>query len=363
VTLPYGNIHILTAACQNGNITLILWRKISMPSSKHSGNSFRSFFGSLKNIIRGLIAKVRNLFPSSHIYFLAAAIYIFKAIQPLLPSSGSETYLDQFIERFGVIYGILLPLILVRAWEQLDELDRVFDKEADAVKTFYDELFFLRDKDKSFLKNIMQSLQEYVSYVIDNYQDEVKKTGRKAEEKIKGDKILDGIMQELKNLFRTGGLRTKGEEAIIPRLIDKLNDIIDLRGDRIGIASQRLFESLHIVALITSIIFIIPFYFDSFLPTQSLFVLENLLTVAVTLLVVIIFVLIEDLDEPFYGSFKIDADSWQRILSDMNSFERRRELENIDQPSRKDPWRSREIDKKKKTVRKTLTKKIHSKSG
>jgi Protein of unknown function (DUF4239) len=335
-----------------------MWRKTIMSSLKNANYSFHEFYISLKSIISDLTTNLKNLFPSSHIYFLPAVIYIFKALEPALPSNGvpqPSGYLSQFIERFGVVYGILLPLILVRAWEQLDELDRAFDKEADAVKTFYDEVFFLRGENKFFAEEIVKSLRKYVFHIINNYQYEMKKQGVEVEEKVKGDKILEGIMKDLKSLFRTSGLRTKGDEIIIPKLIDKLNDIIDLRGDRIALASQRLFESLHVVTLIASIIFVLPFYFESFTPDAGIFTLENTLTFAVTLLVVVIFIFIEDLDEPFEGTFKIDNDSWQRILVEMDSPERKLELENLDQPSREKPviWHSRETDRKKKTVRKT----------
>jgi len=126
---------------------------------------------------------------------------------------------------------------------------------------------------------------------------------------------------------------TKKSEFLIPELINRLNDIIDVRGDRIAFASQRLFESLLIVALIASIIFVLPFYFVSFFPGSGL--LDNILTFSVTLLTMVIYLIIEDLDEPFGGIFKISDESWQRILKEMDSPQRKLELENLGKPERK----------------------------
>ena len=47
-------------------------------------------------------------------------------------------------------------------------------------------------------------------------------------------------------------------EFLVPELFERLKEITDIRGDRISLASQRLFDSLRIVALITSILFVIP---------------------------------------------------------------------------------------------------------
>ena len=117
---------------------------------------------------------------------------------------------SNFIEWFGVLYGILLPLILVRVWEQLDEIDREFDREADAIKLLYEGIFYLKPEYAMFGKKISGLLHQYVVHILKYYREEVKltednidleqKTLNKFEARLAGDKILEDIRKEYKEL-------------------------------------------------------------------------------------------------------------------------------------------------------------------
>lgn len=252
-------------------------------------------------------------------------------VQFTSPPQGGNWFVSNFIEWFGVLYGILLPLILVRVWEQLDSIDREFDREADTVRILYNDLSYLEGKSAKIGNNIAILLRGYVQHIVENYTKEIKNQNDGMEnlgdERKVGDEILQTIREQFGDLIHPNIMKTKVWEFLIPELFDRLNEIIDIRGDRIARASQRLFESLRLVALITSIMFIIPFYFAAF--TSPTGVLDVILIIGVTLLVIFIYVIIEDLDEPFKGTWKITDESWRRVLEEMNLDERnKRKLEN-----------------------------------
>lgn len=275
---------------------------------------------------------------SYYVLFIPGSIFLAKLLEILLrifniefaspPDPLKGWYISNFIEWFGVLYGILLPLILVRVWEQLDDIDREFDREADTVRILYEDTFFLRRKDIKFGKEISNLLQEYVRHVRKNYKNEVNKSGT---ERVEGDQILERIRGQYQELIYSDMLEQKVSKFLVPELINRLNDLIDIRGDRIGLSSQRLFESLRIVALITSILFVLPFYFVSFSLSAGL--LDNILSLGVTLLVIFIYVTIDDLDEPFGGSWRVSDDSWRRIRRDIICSERQFELKTRGQKS------------------------------
>jgi hypothetical protein len=288
-------------------------------------------------------------------------------------ADGENTFISNFIEWFGVLYGILLPLILVRVWEQLDDIDREFDREADTIKMLYEDVFYLQGKNVTFGKEIAELLRGYVEYVIGNYRYEIKpdaKPKRKKYQRIKGegnlvkirkdfkrfiqktrrylnkivkfeketlesssqkriagDKILEKIRAQCKSLISSHIKTTDELDPFISEIFHRLNEIVDIRGDRIGLASQRLFGSLRTVALITSITFVLPFYFVGFTPETP--ILHNILIVCVTILVIFIYLIIEDFDEPFGGTWRITTDSWERVLEYMVSPERVNELKNL----------------------------------
>lgn len=311
-------------------------------------------------------------------------------------SSTGSLFLSNFIEWFGVIYGLLIPLIMVKIWEQLDAIDREFDREADTVKILYEDIFFLEGKCAEIGKDIAPLLRNYVVHVINGYQQEIKildddlskpterpthsevleqfirktqritnfvridlnvlkelfsrliqrlqKVWNKARrlgnenvqstnlsepvnQKLIGDQLLEEVRHKFRSFFLPNVITTKGSEILVNEMFHRLNEIVDIRGDRISLASQRLFETLRIVALITTIIFLLPFYFVGFTPETRL--LDEILIIGVTLLVIFIYLILEDLDEPFGGIWKIESITWKRLLQEMDSAERKTELENL----------------------------------
>lgn len=255
----------------------------------------------------------------NYVYYFLAIIVLFRVMAIYLNLKGevssaelSDTFASNFIEWFGVLYSILLPLILVRVWEQLDDIDREFDREADVLRIFFEDLSFFREKNKDIWGDLSKLLRDYVRHVTKKYKMEIKEA--KIERRI-GDDILFSIRKKLNNLISADIMASKDTEFMVKELFNRLNEIVDIRGDRIGFASQRLFETFRVVALIASIMFIVPFYIVGFTVFTSL--LDNILIVGVTLLVIFVYLIIEDFDEPFGGTWKIDDESWKLLRHDL----------------------------------------------
>ena len=277
---------------------------------------------------RSLVAKRWSKY--YFVYFFIFAIVLTQIVVIYLNPAGGgnvpsaaveETFASNFIEWFGVLYSILLPLILVRVWEQLDDIDREFDREADAVRIFYEDLSFLREDNETAEKKLSTLIRDYVRHVIRNYPFEVKESN---DVRRIGDNILIRIRKQFKELFSSNAMEDKKTEFLVKELFQRLNEIVDIRGDRIGFASQRLFDMFRIVALVVSIIFIIPFYVVGL--TIHTTALDYLLLIGVTFLVIFVYLIIEDFDEPFGGTWKIDVDSWNLLREDIVDEERNRQL-------------------------------------
>ena len=274
------------------------------------------------------LSKFRKQFVFGSVYLIPLSIFAAKLLELVLQQfniefvSRSDFFVSNFIEWFGVLYGILLPLILVRVWEQMDEIDREFGREVDAVRLLYEDTHYLQGRKADVGKEMTKLLRMYVVHVINNYSYEIKGSDSA---RIAGDEILERIRELYRFLISSKRGTTKELVSFISEIPYKIRDIVEIRADRIALASQRLFASLRVVALITSIIFIVPFYFVGLTPTSSMF--GNILIVAVTLLVIFIYLVIEDLDQPFVGTWKITDESWRRLLNDMDSIEHKLELE------------------------------------
>ena len=217
-----------------------------------------------------------------------------------------------FVEWFGVFYGFFLPLLLVRAWEQLDTADREFDREADAIKVLLEDILLLDDKDfLPFKLSMTFRLHLYCRHVWKRY--EFEHLPENSFLKAHGDNLIQGIRTGYKNLiYRGGGDRADQLEPMTTELLERLNEAIDTRGDRISIFRQRLYESLRIVAIITSAIWLIPFYFLSY----EVGIFGSLLKLSVTVLIILVLSIIDDLDQPFEGVWKVNTATWAEVLAE-----------------------------------------------
>lgn len=271
------------------------------------------------------------------VYLIPLSIFVAKSLEAVLkifniefiaPANGAGVwFVENFIGWFSVLYGILLPLILIKVWEQLNAIDREFSREGAAVRTLYKSAFYLQGKRAIFGRHIAQLLRDYVLHVIANYSHEVKGSG--AARIMAGDMLLEQIEGQFQDMVNSTKIEPKEKESeiISLELIHKLNEIIDIRGNRIARSNRRLFDTLRPVALIASILFILPFYFVGFSGPTGL--LDVILIIGITFLVIFIYMIIEDLDEPFAGTWKITDEFWRRVLEQMDSSEEKPESESL----------------------------------
>ncbi|MCC6500795.1 MAG: DUF4239 domain-containing protein [Anaerolineales bacterium] len=265
------------------------------------------------------IFRVLNLiYPDIYTWALTHKLQWLAINFPLFVSDGDKRFIAYFVEWFGVIYGLMLPLVLVRTWEQFDNIEREFDKEADAIKVLSEDIMLLADNKFEFKRGVVGKLIDYVEHVLAHFKSE---PGNAKLQK-KGDDILKGIRKDYNKLLRQTS-NEKEDDALVLELLQQLNQVIDTRGDRISTSTQRLFETLHLVTLFTSIIFIVPFYFiDLRIITGategvSFGLFGYVLIGSVTALVIFILTLIQDLDEPFHGKWSLEPKSWDKALNDL----------------------------------------------
>jgi len=274
---------------------------------------------------------LKGKFAFKSVYIIPLSIFAGKVLEIILkiygisfaspPNVYGNWFVANFIQWFGVLYGILLPLILLRVWEQLDLINREFIREADAVRFIYKSTFFLQSPDGALRRNIAKLIHTYAEHVTRNYSEE----NEYSDVGNVGDHILQDIWDQCQKLIHFDSSVSRQSEYIALELLRKVDDVIDIRGNRIALASKRLFTSLRIIALITTILFVVPFYFVGFYAPSG--ILDNLLIIGVTLLVIFIYMVIEDMDEPFAGTWRINDVSWLRLCEEMDLNEYKQELE------------------------------------
>mgnify|MGYP001273053303 CR=1 FL=1 len=281
--------------------------------------------------------KKREWSKLNYIYYFLFVIIASRLIVFYLKSNGeiisaeiTNSFAFNFIEWSGILYSIAVSSIIVKVWEILDSIDREFDREATAIRLLYEDLKFLRGKNKTTSQKISTSLRSYTRHVVKKYSVETTGLGM---ERIKGDEILINIRKQFYNLISLKERNEKPSELLVGEFFQRIDEIIDLRGNRVALASQRLFSTFRVMNLIASILFLLPFYIVG--STIQTTILDNILIVGVTLSVIFVYLVIEDFDEPFGGTWKIDNESWHLLRRDMVCEERKRRLKKM---SKKEKW-------------------------
>lgn len=222
------------------------------------------------------------------------------------------TFYLNFIGYISVLLGFFLPIILLRVWEQFDAIDREFDREAEAVTIFFEDVLLLDNQNfGSFKARILNLLLAYTQHVRVQYKHEHEGLNLLR----KGNEILSIVRSEFKNIIYSGGGKSHQRlESILNELIYQLNLVIEIRKSRISLSRKRLFASLKFILIITSVVWIMPFYVISYVG-----VFAYLLVFILTFLVIFILTVIDDLDDPFNGTWSIFIDSWKELSVEIQS--------------------------------------------
>jgi hypothetical protein len=205
----------------------------------------------------------------------------------------------QFIEWFGVPYGLLLALVLVNVWTQFDTTNRAFDREADAVSAFYDTSLLISNREVR--KQLHKSIREYVEHVNACYFKEY----MIGEIKTSGDAYLNKIRKLTGRL-----IKGKENDVLTGELLQLINELTDDRGDRLSYSKQRMPKPVLILAFVASFLWLTPFFILGFTNTLAGIVFIG----GVSFIVVSILLIVNDLDNPFTGTWCINLDSWNELL-------------------------------------------------
>ena len=228
------------------------------------------------------------------LYAVFVRLYLYPRYSFLL--AEDLNLIQNFIEWFGVAYGLLVALVLVNVWSNFDVLEKEFDREADAILMLFQAVNKIKEtpKTRKIKQHIINSIKDYVSHINESYLVEHIKP------KIKD--VGDYILEKTQN-----GIAHVGEKEIIDfELYRMLNDVIDIRSNRISLSKKRMPKPIWGVSLAASILWLIPFYALNFRNDWVAIILGG----GVTAIVVAILVVIRDLDDPFTGTWRINNTEW-----------------------------------------------------
>ena len=156
----------------------------------------------ISNIYRRIIGVIDNPITVSLSFAgITIPIYYYILVPFLLwlnVSSNDYGNVQQFIEWFGVPYGLLLALVLVNVWTQHDTTDRAFDRESDAILALYNTFRLIEDP--RLEKSAATKIKKYIEHVRRFYIKEYKENQNRLREV--GDNLLNDIRKLIGKLIK-----------------------------------------------------------------------------------------------------------------------------------------------------------------
>ena len=211
---------------------------------------------------------------------------------------GIETDLSSwgsFFNVFGVIFAIVAGFLLVTVLNRYSNLNQTIEDELNAVESVRDFLVYLDDRQQIEIDKIKRALEIYVKSVANTEW---------AEMSAPAIPMNSDTSEELYEVMRSGKRIKVSEERdniVLSALIETISEITKLRTRRIALANERLPPRLRVLMLFMSTTLVGAFVF---LGVQGVFAYIYML-VTLTVSIHLLYMVIEDLDHPFYGVWNI----------------------------------------------------------
>ena len=201
-----------------------------------------------------------------------------------------------FFSVFGIVYAIVAGFLLVTVLTKYSDLNQVIENELNAIETVRDFLTYLNDERNEIKKNIKNALSHYTLSLHNNEWSEMSDP----HEPMDSDTCeeLYKIMRKSKEI----SVDTEKDGIVFTAIIENISDITKLRTRRIALANERLPLRLKILMTFMSIVLITAFML---LGVHNIYTHVAIL-VSLSVSIHLLYMIIEDLDHPFYGIWNIN---------------------------------------------------------
>ena len=200
----------------------------------------------------------------------------------------------------GVIYAVLLAFIVVITWQDFDKAQDITNNEANYIAALYRDATPFPAGFRAELKN---ELTTYVKSIIN----EEWQTMAKGQKGAKTQKI----QEKLWNLYGSFQPKNETQKIFFAESVKKLNQVAEMRRQRIVYASTGIHPILYFVLFAGSIITIA---FTMLFGTENIVPHLIMVSLLATLIAIILFTVIS-MDYPFTGDISITPDVFTNMLS------------------------------------------------
>lgn len=209
-----------------------------------------------------------------------------------------------FFSVFGIVYAIVAGFLLVTVLTKYSDLSQVIENELNAIETVRDFLTYINDESKEVKSGIKDALSAYVSSLLNQEWPEMSDPHESMDSDTSEE--LYEIMRKSKKI----PVETEAGSVVFDALIANISDITKLRTRRIALANERLPPRLKLLMVFMSAVLIAAFIL---LGVQNIYIHVTIL-VSVTISIHLLYMVIQDLDHPFYGIWNINRQPLEELV-------------------------------------------------
>jgi hypothetical protein len=224
-------------------------------------------------------------------------LFLVRCLAPAAWLHANNEVAGNYLQTVGTIYAVLLAFVVFVVWQQHNDTRSAVESEANELSDFYRTIRALPGT-----QPIGDSIQEYGKVVADKEWMDMAR-GRWSRE---AERALEGIWHALQSIEP----RTSREEALYAEALARFNDLSDARSRRLHCGLLRLPPSLWVLLLTNGGLVVGLMWIFGL----ELFLAHALMTVALAGSIAFILFLVADLDNPFWGSWRIGPDAFERAL-------------------------------------------------
>jgi hypothetical protein len=202
-----------------------------------------------------------------------------------------------YLQTVGTIYAVLLAFVVFVVWQQHNDTRCAVESEANELSDFERTIQALPGT-----RAVQERIRQYGRVVVTEEWLEMAK-GRWSEE---ADQALEEIWQALQAIEPHGAR----EEVIYAEVLARFNDLSDARSHRLHCSLLRLPPSMWGLLLTNGGLVVGSMWLFGL----ASFPAHALMTLALAGSIAFILYLISDLDNPFWGSWRIRPDPFHRVL-------------------------------------------------
>ena len=231
------------------------------------------------------------------ILFALGGLFLVRCAVPASWLHANNEVAGNYLQTLGTIYAVLLAFVVFVVWQQHNETRCAVEKEANELCDLYRLVQAMVGTNQ-----VRDSIQAYARVVVEE-EWEAMARGCSSE---KAERALEQIWQALQELEPGSGR----EATLYQEALARFNDLSDGRSHRLYCSLLRLPPSLWLLLLTNGGLVV---------GSMWIFGLESfsahaLMAMALAGSIGFILYLVADLDNPFWGSWRVEPDAFRRAL-------------------------------------------------